>query len=248
VADRVIGRIPVLECLRAGKRPARRLFVLDGARGLEDILAAASGIEVDSRSRRDLDAMVDGETHQGVILEAEALPLHDLDAWLARLKDRPDAVAVLLDGIEDPHNLGAIVRSAAACGAAGVIFAKDRSAPLSSIAMKSAAGAMEHIDLVRVTNLARSIETMQSAGFWISALDAEGDQNLWDANLTGRTGIVIGSEGKGVRRLVAEKCDLLLRIPIEGPITSLNASVSAGIALTECLRQRVKPNASAPGG
>ena len=248
MAERVIGRIPVLECLRAGKRPARRLFVLDGARGLEDILRAASGIQVDQCSRRELDAMVQGETHQGVILEAEALPLHDLDAWLARLGARPDAVAVLLDGIEDPHNFGAIVRSAAACGAAGVIFAKDRSAPLSSVAMKSAAGAMEHIDLVRVTNLVRSIQAMQSAGFWIAALDADGDQDLWDANLTGRIGMVIGSEGKGVRRLVSEKCDLRLRIPIAGPITSLNASVSAGIAFTECLRQRARPSASAPDG
>ncbi len=222
--------------------------MLDSAKGVEDILAAAAGIPVETCSRRELDAMVKGETHQGVILEAEALPLHDLDAWLARLKDRADVVAVLLDGVEDPHNLGAIVRSAAACGAAGVIFAKDRSAPLSSIAMKSAAGAMEHIDLVRVTNLVRSIQAMQSAGFWISALDADGEQDLWDANLLGRAGIVIGSEGKGVRRLVAEKCDLRLRIPIAGPITSLNASVSAGIALTECLRQRARPSASAPDG
>ncbi len=248
MADRVIGRIPVLECLRAGKRPARRLFVLDGAKGLDEIIAAAAGISVEPRSRKELDDMVRGETHQGVVLEAEGVPLLDMDAWLSRLKDRSDVVAVLLDGIEDPHNFGAIVRSAAACGAAGVIFGKDRSAPLSSVAMKSAAGAMEYIDLVRVTNLARTIEQMQSAGFWIAALDADGDQDLWSANLTGRTGIVIGSEGKGVRRLVAEKCDLRLRIPIEGPITSLNASVSAGIALTECLRQRARPSASAPDG
>ncbi len=247
MADHVIGRIPVLECLRAEKRPARRLFVLDGAKGLEEIVSAALSIPVESRSRRDLDDMVRGETHQGVVLEAEGLPLLDLDAWLARLKDRPDAIAVLLDGIEDPRNFGAIVRSAAACGAAGVIFAKDRSAPLSSAAMKSAAGAMEYLDLVRVTNLTRSIEHLQSSGFWISALAADADQDLWNANLTGRTGIVIGSEGKGVRRLVSEKCDLRLRIPIDGPITSLNASVSAGIALTECLRQR-RPGASAPDG
>jgi len=245
VAERVIGRIPVLECLRVGKRPARRLFVLTGVKGIDEILSAASNIEVESCSRRELDAMVKGETHQGVILEAESLPLLDLDEWLGKLADRPDVVVVLLDGIEDPHNLGAIVRSAAACGAAGVVFGKDRSAPLSSVAMKSAAGAMEHIDLVRVTNLARSIESLQSAGFWISAFDADADQDLWNADLTGRTGIVIGSEGKGVRRLVAEKCDLRLRIPIDGRITSLNASVSAGIALTECLRQRARPGASA---
>lgn len=238
MAERVIGRIPVLECLRAGKRPARRLFVLDTAKGVDAILDAAAGVPVEHCSRRELDAMVKCDTHQGVILEAAPLPLLDLDAWLKSMDGQQDVIAVLLDGIEDPHNFGAIVRSAAACGAAGVIFAKDRSAPLSPAAIKSAAGAVEYIDLVRVTNIARSIETLQGSGFWLSAFDADADQDLWEADLTGRTGIVIGSEGKGVRRLVLEQCDLRLRIPIDGPITSLNASVSAGIALAECLRQR----------
>jgi 23S rRNA (guanosine2251-2'-O)-methyltransferase len=238
MTERVTGRIPVLECLRAGKRPARRLFVLDGAKGLDELLDAASGVETDFCSRRELDAKVPGDVHQGVVLEAAPLPLLDSGDWLKQLDGRKDAVAVLLDGIEDPHNFGAIVRSAAALGAVGVVFAKDRSAPVSPASLKAAAGAMEYIDLVRVTNLARAIESMQAAGFWIAALTADADQNLWDANLTGRNGLVIGSEGKGVRRLVLEKCDLRLRIPVNGPITSLNASVSAGIALSECLRQR----------
>jgi tRNA G18 (ribose-2'-O)-methylase SpoU len=180
MTERVTGRIPVLECLRAGKRPARRLFVLDGAKGLDELLDAAAGVETDYCSRRELDAKVPGDVHQGVVLEAAPLPLLDEGDWLKQLDGRKDAVAVLLDGIEDPHNFGAIVRSAAALGAAGVVFAKDRSAPISPASLKAAAGAMEYIDLVRVTNLARAIESMQAAGFWIAALTADADQNLWE--------------------------------------------------------------------
>jgi len=140
--------------------------------------------------------------------------------------------------VQDPHNLGAVVRSAAACGAAGVLFAKDRSAPLSPAAVKAAAGAMEYVDLVQATNLARALGVLKKAGFWVAGLEAEGAKVLWDADLGGRMALVVGSEGKGIRRLVREQCDLLVRIPLTGPITSLNASVSAGIALAECVRQR----------
>jgi len=145
---------------------------------------------------------------------------------------------VALDGVEDPHNFGAIVRSAAACGACAVLFGKDRAAPISAVSVKSAAGGMEYVDLVQATNLVRSLDALKKAGCWIAALDAEAPQDLWDADLTGRIVLVIGSEGKGIRRLVNEHCDLHLRIPLRGPITSLNASVSAAIALAECLRQR----------
>ncbi|HNT89685.1 MAG TPA: 23S rRNA (guanosine(2251)-2'-O)-methyltransferase RlmB, partial [Candidatus Hydrogenedentes bacterium] len=149
-----------------------------------------------------------------------------------------ESLFVALDGIEDPQNFGAIVRSASACGAGAVLFTKDRAAPISPAMVKAAAGAVEHVPLVRVTNLARAIEQMQQAGFWAAALDAAGDKLLWDVDLTGKTLLIIGGEGKGVRRLVRERCDHVVRIPISGLITSLNASVSAGIALAECLRQR----------
>ncbi len=181
--------------------------------------------------------MAKGATHQGVVLEADPIPRVALEAWLAQSL-APDAVIVILDGVEDPHNFGAIVRSASACGASAVMFGKDRSAPLSAAATKSAAGAMEYIDLIEVTNLVRAVEALKKAGFWIAGLDANADKDLWDADLTGKVGLVIGSEGKGVRRLVAKQCDFHLRIPLTGPITSLNASVSAAIALAECLRQR----------
>lgn len=233
----IYGRIPVLECLRARRRPARRLFLLRDAQGAEPILDAARGIPIERCGRNDLDRLTSDGTHQGVALEAAPLPLWGLPDLLARTVPS-DAILLVLDGVEDPHNFGAMVRTAAACGALAVLFAKDRAAPVSPAMLKSAAGAAEHLPLVRVTNLVRAIEELKAAGFWFAALEADAPKAVWDADLTGRIGLVIGSEGKGVRRLVRERCDLHLRIPISGPISSLNASVSAGIALAECLRQR----------
>ncbi|MFO7973791.1 MAG: 23S rRNA (guanosine(2251)-2'-O)-methyltransferase RlmB [Candidatus Hydrogenedentota bacterium] len=237
VKQRIAGRIPVLECLRAKKRPARRLFVLASAKGLDEIIEEAGGIPVEERSRKELDDLVEGAVHQGVVLEAEPLSRMNEKKWVTR--DFPaDAIAVVLDGIEDPHNFGAIVRSASALGALGVFFAKRHAAPLSIATFKSAAGAMEYIDLVEVTNIARALNTLKDAGFWVAGLDADAPQTLWEADLSGKTALVIGSEGKGMRRLVRESCDFVVRIPLIGPITSLNASVSAAIALAECRRQR----------
>ena len=235
---RVVGRIPVLECLRARRRKPRRLYVLDGAKGLEPILDAAESLLVEPCSRTDLDARSPDTPHQGVVLDAEPLPIHPADNWIRDTEFPVDAVVVILDEIADPHNFGAIIRSAAACGAFGVVFGKHRSAPLSPAAMKSAAGAMEYIPLVQATNMVRAIESLKEAGFWVAGLDADGPQTIWDADLGAQMGLVVGSEGRGMRRLVREACDLHLRIPLQGPITSLNASVSAAIALAECLRQR----------
>jgi 23S rRNA (guanosine2251-2'-O)-methyltransferase len=221
------------------KRKAHRLFVLHDAKGLEAIrdAAAAAGVPVTESSRSDLDLLLPESVHQGVALQADPVPVLNAEVW-ARSALPPDAVVVALDGVEDPHNFGAIVRSAAACGASAVLFGKDRAAPISPVAVKTAAGGMECIDLVQATNLVRSLDALKKAGCWITALDANASQNLWDADLTGRIVLVIGSEGKGIRRLVKEHCDLHLKIPLRGPITSLNASVSAAIALAECLRQR----------
>ncbi len=235
--DRVYGRRPVLECLRAAKRQSHKLYLLERGEGLDSIREAANGIPILYVGRKDLDRLAGGGVHQGVLLETEPLPLLTLEDWLAQSPPQT-ALALLLDGITDPHNFGAMVRSAAALGAAGVIFPKDRAAPLSPAAVKAAAGAMEHIDLVRVTNLVRCIDKLKQDGFWIAALDPDGDRPIWRADLTGRLGLVIGSEGKGIRRLVHENCDLFLTIPLPGPLPSLNAAASAAIALAECLRQR----------
>lgn len=237
MADRIIGRIPVLECLRARRRAPRRLYVLSGAKGLEEILAAAAHVPVEERPRIQLDQLARGAVHQGVILDADPLPLYRLEDWV-RQEFPSEVIVIVLDGVEDPHNFGAIVRSAAACGARAVVFGKDRAAPVSSASMKSATGAMEYVDLVVAANLARALELLKQSGFWVAGLDACGDKRLWDADLKGRVAIVVGSEGRGMRRLVAERCDFTVSIPLTGPITSLNASVSAAVALVECLRQR----------
>ncbi len=235
--EMVYGRIPVLECLKARRRRPSRLYVLVTAHGIEEVLAAAKGVPVEHVDRLMLDRMTHSAIHQGVVLETELAPVLDLQDLLeGDLAE--DAFVVLLDSVEDPHNFGAIARSAAACGASGLIFAKDRSAPLSPTAVKAAAGAMDWINLIRVTNLARSIETLKKAGFWVAALDADAGKTLWDADLSGRIALVVGNEGEGIRRLVREKCDFAVSIPLVGAITSLNASVSAGIALAECRRRR----------
>jgi 23S rRNA (guanosine2251-2'-O)-methyltransferase len=250
VRQRIAGRIPVLECLRAGKRAPRRLFVLPSAQGIDGILDAAAGVPVpiEKRPRAELDQLADGTVHQGVVLEAEPLPVLCEKEWLAQPLPA-DALAVVLDGIEDPHNFGAIVRSASALGAHGVFFAKRHAAPLSAAALKSAAGAMEYIDLVEVTNITRALGILKKSGFWVAGFDADAPQTLWQADLGGRLAVVIGSEGAGMRRLVQETCDFLVRIPLSGAITSLNASVSAAIALAECRRRRAEdpdPESAAP--
>jgi len=239
-SDIVYGRNSVLECLRARRRRARVLHVLSGGEDLDEIREAGGGLRIVEASRTDLDRLAKGGVHQGVVLECDPLPLYDLKAWL----DRPiakDAIVILLDGVTDPHNLGAIARSAAAMGAAALMLPEDRAAPITATAVKAASGAMEHIDIVRVKNVARAIEQLKEHEFWIAALDPEGDKTLWEADLGGRIGLVIGSEGAGLRRLVKESCDFAVRIPLSGPIPSLNASVSAAIALAECLRRRQPP-------
>ncbi len=233
----IVGRIPVLECLRAGRRPAHRLYALQRGEGLDEVISAAGAVPVERRGRKELDALAEGVVHQGVVLEADPLPVYSADGWIDRDRST-DAIVVILDGVQDPQNFGSIVRSAAACGASAVMFAKDRAAPVSTAAVKAAAGAMEYMDLVQAVNLVRAIEALKDAGFWVAGLDADAPTLIWEADLKGKTALVIGSEGKGIRRLVSEHCDRRIRIPLKGPITSLNAGVSAAIALAECLRQR----------
>ena len=225
------------ECLRAQKRTAHRLYVLRNAKGLGAIVNAAARIPVQQCTRHELDALVHGTVHQGVVLEADPLPLYAVNPWLAS-NAQPDAIVLALDGVEDPHNFGAIVRSAAAFGVQAVLFAKHRAAPVSPAAAKSAAGGMEHVDLIQAANLVRALDVFRKAGYWAAALEADAPEVLWQADLTGRLVLVVGAEGKGIRRLVREHCDFHLRIPLTGPIPSLNASVSAAIALAECARQR----------
>jgi len=237
----ITGRIPVLECLRAGKRPARKLFLLAGGNGLDELrdAARAAKITIEDRPRKELDDLAGEGVHQGAVLKAAPLPLLDLALWLKH-NDTPASVCLVLDSIEDPHNFGAILRTASAFGADAVIFAKDRAAPLSPAALKAAAGAAEYLNLIQVTNIARALDTLKENNYWTAALDADAPQDLWQARLDGRIALVIGNEGEGIRRLVRAQCDFAIRIPIQGPISSLNASVSAALALAECIRQQKK--------
>jgi len=227
-----------MECLRAGKRTARKLFVLRSGEGLDRIRSLASDIPVKECQRGELDRMTKNAVHQGVILECDPVPLLRLDKWLD--VERKDPLLVVLDGIEDPQNLGAIVRSAAAFGANGVLFGQDRSAPVSAVAVKAAAGAMEYVDLIEVKNLARAMDTLRDSGFTVAALDGHGEQMIWDMPSEGPLALIIGSEGKGVRKMIKRSADMILRIPIEGPISSLNASVSAAVALAEWKRIKMQ--------
>ncbi len=232
----IAGRLPVLVCLQVARRVPEQLYICGQPKEFEELLACAKDVPVKYTDRKHLDALSFGVKHQGVVLRARPLPIFTVEDWLCRHPDDCQML-VVLDGIEDPQNFGAIVRSAAACGATGVLFCKDRSSPVTTAAMKAAAGGMEYVDLIQATNLVRALEFLKKNRFWVAALDADGDRTIWQADLSGRTAMVIGSEGAGIRRLVKEHADYVVSIPISGVISSLNASVSAGIALAEWLRQ-----------
>lgn len=237
MSDFVVGRIPVLESLRAGKRVPIRLHVYKGARDIDAIVNAAAGVDIRRHdSRRELDRLSGGVLNQGVVLETGPLPVLSLDQWLERAGNNP--LVVVLDEIEDPQNAGAVVRTAAGFAASAVIFGKDRAAPLSPAMVKASAGGVEYVDLVRVTNIARALKTLNDAGIQTTGLAGEAKASVWETDFTGPSAIVIGSEGRGLRRLVRESCDRLVSIPMQGSITSFNASVSAAIAIAECARQR----------
>jgi 23S rRNA (guanosine2251-2'-O)-methyltransferase len=196
-------------------------------------------VRVEKVPRDRLERMAEGGVHQGVVAFLREMNYASLPELLevARARQQPPLV-VVLDGIQDPHNLGAIVRSAHALGAHGVVIAKDRSAQVTGAVVKASAGATEHTRIARVTNLSRALEELKEAGLWVAAADPTSDQVAWDARLDGPLALVIGSEGKGVRENVLKHSDLKVRIPMSGQLASLNASVSAAVLLYEVARQR----------
>lgn len=174
--------------------------------------------------------------HQGIAAQVDPLPETGIDDIAALAADRPEAKIVILDQVTDPHNVGAILRSAAAFGALAVILTERNAAPESGVLAKAASGALEVVPLVRVTNLARAMEQLKEAGFWIAGLAAEGERTLAEARLSGRVGLCLGAEGAGLRRLTRQHCDLLVRLPTAGPIDHLNVSNAAAVALYELSR------------
>ena len=240
----VLGTHPVLEALAAHPDAVDRIYVVEGSvppRGAGEILSRARElrVRVERISRERLAALADGGPHQGVAARLRGFAYLELETLLERAKasGRPPLL-VVLDGLQDPHNLGAILRSADALGAHGVVLPKDRSVGVTPAVARASAGAVEHVPIARVTNLSRALEAMKEAGLWIAAADPDGDQPLWGARLDGPLGVVVGGEGAGVRPGVLGHCDLRLRVPMEGRIGSFNASVSAALVLYEVARQR----------
>lgn len=241
----VYGLNPVLEALRAHPGEIEHLYVADGAvpsKAANEVFSRArdAGVRVRKVPREKLSDLAEGGVHQGVVAAMReftyADPLELVEA--AKEKGEPPLL-VLLDGIQDPHNLGAIIRSAHALGAHGVVIPKDRAVGVTGAVAKASAGAIEHCQVARVTNLSRTIEELKEAGLWIAAADPDGKDVLHQARLDGPLALVVGAEGGGVRDGVLKHCDFRLRIPMGGQLGSLNASVSAGIMLYETLRQRL---------
>lgn len=237
----VEGRNPVTEAIKSG-REIDKLFVLkdgDGRLGQLVRLAKKEKIVVMETDRRKLDALSKTGAHQGVIALCSATEYASVQDLLdvAAARGEPPLL-VLADGVTDPHNLGAIIRTACAAGAHGLIIPKRRSVGVSETVEKVAAGAVEHLKIARVVNLNAAIKELKSQGVWIVGTDLTGEKELYQQDLTGPLGVVIGSEGEGMSRLVREQCDFLVKIPMRGSIQSLNASVASGVILYEILRQR----------
>lgn len=240
----VYGVNPVLEALRARPDEVERLFVLEGqlgSRAAAELLSRArdAGIRVERVGRERLASLADGGVHQGVVAELRGFHYAEVADLLdaAQASGRPPLV-VVLDGIQDPHNLGAIIRSAHALGAHGVVIGKDRAVSVTGVVAKASAGAVEHCPIARVVNISRALEELKEAGVWVAAADPDSKEPLWGARLDGPLALVVGAEGAGVREGVLKHCDFRLRIPMAGQVGSLNASVSAAILLYEVARQR----------
>ncbi|MBE6854687.1 MAG: 23S rRNA (guanosine(2251)-2'-O)-methyltransferase RlmB [Ruminococcus sp.] len=239
--DLLIGRNPVLEALKA-ERPIDTIYLASKGGSLGKIAAIARqrGIVVKEVSDQKLSQMAQGASHQGVVATGACASYVSLEELLERSREKGTApFLIICDEIEDPHNLGAIIRTAEAAGADGIIIPKRRSASLSQTVHKTSAGAASWLPVARVSNLAAAIDTLKENGIWIYGTDASG-QPYDGVDFTGPVGLVIGSEGFGMGRLIRKKCDFLLRLPMLGKITSLNASVAAGIFMYETVRQRQK--------
>lgn len=244
-ADGVIeGRNAVIEALRAGEI-IDKIFLQKGdtdkTLGHIASTARAKGIVVVDADRRKLDTMSRTHSHQGVIALAAVREYATVESILQDAESRGEPpLLVICDEISDPHNLGAIIRTAECAGAHGVVIPKRRSAGLTAVVAKTSAGAVAHIPVARVANISALLKQLKKRGIWIFGADAAGTTSLYDADLRGPAAVVIGSEGAGMTRLVTENCDFLVRIPLRGKLNSLNASTAAAVLLYEAVRQRLR--------
>lgn len=239
----VEGRNAVIEAFRSGK-PVDKLFVLDGCQDgpVRTIIREAKKHDtiINFVTKERLDQISETKKHQGVIAYAAAYEYSEVEDMLELAKKKgEDPFLILLDNIEDPHNLGAIIRTANLAGAHGVIIPKRRAVGLTATVAKTSAGALNYTPVPKVTNLAKTMEELKEKGLWFVCADM-GGESMYRLNLTGPIGMVIGNEGDGVSRLVKEKCDFIASIPMKGDIDSLNASVAAGVLAYEIVRQRLQ--------
>lgn len=235
--DIIFGRAPVLEALK-NSHPIDKIIIKSGpyAKSLIPVIDEAKkrNIVIQQADGARLDRMANGENHQGVIAMISAYSYVSVNDIIS---GKDNAFVIICDKITDPHNLGAIIRTANCVGADGVIIPKRDSAGVNSVVMKTSAGAVEYTPVAKVTNLASTIDELKERGFWITAADMDG-QSMYDIDFKGKIAIVVGSEGKGISRLVREKCDFIAQIPMYGEINSLNASVAAAVLMYEAVRQR----------
>lgn len=238
----VEGRNPVIEVIRAGREIDKILIAKGSDQGsINKIIGMAKDkkIVIQYVEKAKLDSMSETKAHQGVIALVTPYTYVTVDCIIKTAEDKKeDPFIIILDEIEDPHNLGAIIRTAECCGAHGVIIPKRRAVGLTPVVIKSSAGAVEHMNIAKVSNIANTIEELKKRGIWIYGADMEGEQDYFQKDLTGPIAIVVGSEGKGIGRLIKEKCDFIVKIPMKGKVSSLNASVAASVMMYEVLRQR----------
>lgn len=244
--DQVEGRNAVIELLESG-RDINKIFVSNGEKNgsINKILSLAKDkkVIVTEVNRKKIQEMAQSNNNQGVIAIVPPFEYCDIDDILECAKNRnEDPFILILDGIEDPHNLGAIIRTAETAGVHGIIIPKRRAASVNSTVAKVAAGAVEHMNIARVNNINEAIRYLKENDVWICGTDIDTNTYYYNQDLTGSIGIVIGSEGFGMGKLVKDNCDFLVKIPMKGKITSLNASVSTGIVIYEAVRQREKIN------
>lgn len=237
----VAGRNPVREALKSG-RPVNKIFIMSNvSRGLLNnikLLAKEHGVPVQMANKRRLDELAGEVNHQGIVATMASMKYVEVDELLARKPGGEPPIIVLLDEINDPRNFGAILRTAGAVGVSGIIIPQRRSVALTQVVAKTSAGAIEYVPVARVVNLARTIDYLKKCGLWVVGAHGESEHLYWDLDLNGPLAIAIGGEDKGLGRLIREKCDSLVKIPMVGGVGSLNASVAAALLFYEVLRQR----------
>lgn len=235
----IAGRNPVAEALRSG-RALNKVMVQDGARGVTEIIAAAKekGVAVEFVKSDKLDKLAQGVRHQGVVAYAAPVEFKTLEDALKKAAAKGEApFLLLLDELQDPQNLGALIRTADAAGVHGILLPKRRSCPLNAVVAKISAGAVEYVPVIQIGNIVQQLKDLKKQGFWVAGADMDGEPYT-KTNLTGPLVLVIGAEGKGIGRLVKENCDIIVSLPMQGGVNSLNAAAAGAVLMYEVVRQR----------